>query len=111
MSGQLVPHTWQGCVGLASLGTDAVVPACVWVLNKASQVAEELSEGRVPGLIDGIIEQRGAPQSGVLPKQNAVDAGQALLCWVQRLQVVLPPPRVVAPWLLAVVEASEVMSA
>lgn len=46
---------------------------------------EELGEGHVAGLVDGVVEQGGAPQCGVFPEQDAVDAGQAFLCGVQGL--------------------------
>lgn len=101
--------TWQRRVALASLGSDAVVPAGVGVIDEASQVVEELSEGHVAGLVDGVVEQGGPPQGGVSPKQHAVDAGQTLLRGVGGLQVVLPAPVAAAPRLVAVVEAAEVM--
>lgn len=101
--------TWPRRVALASLGPDAVVPAGVGILDEAAQVVEELGEGHVAGLVDGVVEQGGPPQTGVLPQQDAVDAGQPLLCGVQRLQAVLPPALAPAPRLLAVVNAPEVM--
>lgn len=103
--------TWQCRVALASLGSDAVVPAGIRVLHKASQVVEELSEGHVAGLVDGVVEQGGTPQRGVPPEQHTVDAGQTLLRGVGGPQVVLPAPVAVAPRLVAVVEAAEVMCA
>lgn len=106
-----VTGTWQCCVALASLGSDAVVPAGVGVLDEAPQVVEELSEGHVAGLVDGVVEQGGPPERGVPPEQHAVDAGQTLLRGVGGLQVVLPAPIAVAPRLVAVVEAAEVMCA
>lgn len=36
--------TWLCCISLASLGSDTVVPAGVGVLDKASQVVEQLGE-------------------------------------------------------------------
>lgn len=102
-------RTWQCRVALAPLGSDAVVPAGVGVLDEAAQVVEELGEGHVAGLVDGVVEQGGPPQRGVPPEQHAVDAGQALLRGVGGLQVVLPAPVAVAPRLVAVVEAAEVM--
>lgn len=101
--------TWPRRVALASLGPDTVVPAGVGILDEAAQVVEELGEGHVAGLVDGVVEQSGAPQTGVLPQEDAVDAGQPLLCGVQRLQAVLPPALAPAPRLLAVVNAPEVM--
>ena len=103
--------TWLCRVSLASLGSNTIVPAGVGVLNKASQVVEKLREGHVAGLIYSIIEQGSTPQSWVFPEQNTVDAGQALLCWVQRLQVVLFPSQPTAPWLVGIVYTSEVMCA
>lgn len=103
--------TWLCGVSLASLGSDTVVPSGVGVLDKASQIVEELREGHVAGLIDGVVEEGRAPQGGVFPEQDAVDAGQALLCGVQGLQVVLLPAHAAAPRLVAVVEASEIMCA
>lgn len=106
-----VTGTWQCRVALASLGSDAVVPAGAGVLDEAAQVVEELSEGRAAGPVDGVVEQGGPPQRGVPPEQHAVDAGQTLLRGVGGLQVVLPAPVAVAPRLVAVVEAAEVMCA
>lgn len=103
--------TWLCCVGLASLGSDTVVPAGIGILDEAPQVMEELGEGQLAGLVDGVVEQGGAPQCRVFPEQNAVDAGQALLGGVQGLQVVLLPAHAGAPWLMAVIDAAEVMCA
>lgn len=101
--------TWLRRVALASLGSDAVVPTGVGVLDEAAQVAEELAEGHVAGLVDGVVEQSGAPQGGVFPQEDAVDAGQALLRGVERLQAQPPPALAPAPRLVAVVDAPEVM--
>lgn len=101
--------TWLCCVGLSSLGSDTVVPSGVGVLDEASKIVEELGEGHVAGLIDSVIEEGRAPQGGVFPEQDTVDAGQALLCGVQGLQIVLLPAHATAPWLVAVVDASEIM--
>lgn len=48
--------TWLCSISLASLGSDAVAPAGVGVLDEASQVVEELREGHVTGLVDGVVE-------------------------------------------------------
>ena len=101
--------TWLRRVALASLGSDAEVPAGVGVLDEAAQVAEELAEGHAAGLVDGVVEQSGAPQDGVLPEQHAVEAGQALLRGVERLQAQPPPALAPAPRLLAVVAAPEIV--
>lgn len=84
--------TWLCRVGLASLGSDTVVPAGAGVFNEAPQVLKELTEGHVAGLVDGVIEHGGAPQGGVSPEEDTVDASQALLRWVQRSQVKPLPP-------------------
>lgn len=103
--------TWLCCIGLASLGSDTVVPAGDGILDEASQVIEELREGHVAGLVDSVVEQGCAPQRGVFPEQDTVDAGQPFFCWVQRLQVVLLPAHAAAPRLVAVVDATEIMCA
>lgn len=103
--------TWLCCISLSSLGSDTIVPAGVGVLDEASQVVEELREGHVAGLVDGIVEQGSAPQSGVFPEQDTVDAGQALLCGVQGFKVVLLPAHATAPWLMVVVDTTEIMCA
>lgn len=103
--------TWQCCVGLASLGSHAVVPAGVGVLDKAPQVVEELREGHVAGLVDSVVQQGGPPQRGVPPEQHAVDAGQTLLRGVGGLQVVLPPAVAGGPRLVAVVDPAVIMRA
>lgn len=71
---------------------------------------EELSEGHVRRLVDGVVEQGGAPQPRVSAEQHAVDAGQALLGGVDRLQAELLPPVSAAPRLLAVIDAAEIVS-
>lgn len=101
--------TWLRRVALASLGSDTVVPAGVGILDEAAQVVEELGEGHVAGLVDSVVEQSSAPQTGVFPEEDAVDAGQPLLCGIQRLQAVLLPALAPAPWLLTVVNAPEIM--
>lgn len=101
--------TWLCCIGLASLGSDTVVPAGVGVLDEASQIVEELREGHVAGLVDGVVEQGSTPQCRIFPEQDTMNAGQTLLCRVQRLQVVLLPAHAAAPWLVAVVNATEIM--
>lgn len=109
--GKATTVTWQCRVGLAPLGSHTVVPAGVGVLDKAAQVVEELGEGHVAGLVDGVVEQSGPPQRGVPPEQHAVDAGQTLLRGVGGLQVVLPPAVAGAPRLVAVVEPAVIMCA
>lgn len=109
--GQVCALTWLRRVALASLGSDAVVPAGVGVLDEAAQAAEELAEGHEAGLVDGVVEQSGAPQGGVFPEEDAVDAGQTLLCGVEGLQAELPPALAPAPRLLAVVNAPEIVGA
>lgn len=101
--------TWQCRVGLASLGSDAIVPAGVGVLHEASQILKELREGHLASLVDSVVEQSGTPQSRVLSEQDTMDAGQTLFRGVQRLQVVLLPAVAVAPGLVAVVDPTEIM--
>lgn len=72
---------------------------------------EELRERHAAGLVDGVVEQSCAPQCGIFSEQDTVDAGQALLCGVQGLQVVLLPGHAAAPWLVVVVDAAEIMCA
>lgn len=103
--------TWLCCIDLASLGSDTIVPAGVGVLDETSQIMEELREGHVASLVDSVIEQGGTPQCGVFPEQDTMDAGQALLCWVQRLQVVLLSAHTATPRLVTVVDATEIMCA
>lgn len=71
----------------------------------------ELREGHLAGLADCVVEQGSTPQCWVSPEQNTMDAGQAFLCGVKRLQVVLLPAHAAAPWLVAVVDATEIMCA
>lgn len=103
--------TWLRCVALASLGSNAVVPASVGVLDEVSQVAEELGEGHLTGLVDRVVEQRSTPQNGVPPEQNTVDASQTFLCGIQGFQVVHLPARAATPWLVTIVNAAQIMSA
>lgn len=72
---------------------------------------EELREGHVAGLVDSVVEQGSTPECRVFPEQDTMDAGQALLCGVQWLQVVFLSARAAAPWLVAVVDAPEIMCA
>lgn len=98
-------------VGLPPLGSYTVVPACVGVLDEASQAVEQLSEGHAAGLVHSVVEQGGPPQGRVLTEQDRVDAGQPLLSRVQRSEVVLFPADSAAPRLLGVVDAPEVVCA
>lgn len=77
--------TWLCCVSLASLSSNTVIPASVGVLNESSQTVEQLREGHVAGLVDGVVEQGSAPQCGIFSEQDAVNAGQTLLCGIERL--------------------------
>lgn len=97
-------------VSLAALGAHAVLPAHVRVLHVARQVLEELAEGHARGTVDGVVEQRGAPQEGLLAEEHAVQAGQALLGGVRGPQPVLQPALGAVPRLLGVVHAPKVMS-
>lgn len=63
------------------------------------------------GLVDSVVEQGGPPQRGVPTEQHAVNAGQTLLRRVGGLQAVLSAAVAVAPRLVAVVEAAEVVGA
>lgn len=101
--------TWQCGVGLSSFGSDAVVPSCVGVVDKSAQVMKQLWEGHVAGLVDGVVEQGCAPQDGVLAEEYAVDACQTLLSRVDRPQTVFLPATDVAPWLMTVVDATEIV--
>lgn len=54
-------------VRLAPLGSQTVLPADVWVLDEASDVAEELAEAHVGGVVHRVVEQRCTPQIGLFP--------------------------------------------
>lgn len=79
-------------------------------MDEACELLKELCEGHVRRLVDGVVEQGGTPQPGVSAEQHAVDAGQALLGGVDRLQAELLPPGSAAPWLLAVINTAEIVS-
>lgn len=71
---------------------------------------EELREGHVRRLVDGVVEQGSTPQPGVSVEQHAVDAGQALLGGIDRLQAKLLPLGWAVPRLLTVIDAAEIVS-
>lgn len=79
-------------------------------MDKAFKLVEELSEGHMCRLVDGVVEQGSTPQCRVSVEQHAVDAGQAFLGGVDRLQSELFPHGSAAPWLQVVIGAAEVVS-
>ena len=104
----LVP-TGQRGVSLAALGAHTVFPAHIGILHVACQVLEELTKGHARCTMYRIVEQRRAPQEGLLAEQDAVQAGQALLrgvCWPQP---VLLPALGAVPRLPRVVHAPKVV--
>lgn len=101
--------TGQRGVSLAALGAHTVLPAHVGVLHVARQVLEELAKGHARGTMYRIVEQRRAPQEGLLAEQHAVQAGQALLCGVRWPQPVLLPALGAVPRLPRVVHAPKVV--
>lgn len=101
--------TWQRCVCLSSFGSDAIVPPRVWVMDESAQVIKQLWEGRVAGLVYRVVEQRGPPQCGVLAEEHAVDASQPLFSGIDRPQAMFFSAYTAAPWLVTIVDASEVM--
>lgn len=48
--------TWLGGISLPPLGPDAVLPTHVGVPDEAADVAEQLAEAHVSGVVDGIVE-------------------------------------------------------
>lgn len=101
--------TWQSRVGLSSFGSDTIVPSRVGVVDESTQVVKQLWEGHAAGLVDGVVEQGGTPQGGVLAEEHAVDAGQTLLSGVDGPQTVFLPAAAAAPRLMTVVDAAEVV--
>lgn len=81
------------------------------VRDKLPDVLEELAEGHLAGLVHGVVQEGGPPQEGVFSEQDAVDARQAFLRGVIRLQLVLPAAGPAVPRLLQVVHPAEVMRA
>lgn len=61
------------------------------------------------GAVDGVVEQRGAPQEGLLAEQHTVQAGQALLGGVRWPQPILQPALGAVPRLPRVVHAPQVV--
>ncbi len=78
-------------------------------MQEPAQVVKQLWEGHAAGLVDGVVEQGGAPQRGVLAEEHAVDAGQTLLSGVDGPQTVFLPAAAAAPRLETVVDAAEVV--
>jgi len=54
-------------VRLSPLGSQAVLPADVRVLNEACDVAEEPAEAHAVGVVHRVVQQGGAPQVGLFP--------------------------------------------
>lgn len=98
-------------VHLAPLGSQAVLPADIRVLDEAADVAEELAEAHTSSVVHGVVEQRRAPQVRLFPQQHAVQAGQALLGGIGWLQAKLLPAFRRGPGLQVVVHPSQVVSA
>lgn len=96
-------------VRLAPLGSQAVLPADVRVLDEAGDVAKQSAEAHAGGVEHRVVEQRRAPQVRLFAQQDAVQAGQALLGGVGRLQAQLLPAFRRGPGLQAVVEAAQVV--
>lgn len=103
--------TWLGRVGPAPLGAHTVIPPRVGVLDKLPNLSEEFAEGHLAGLIDGVVEEGSPPQKGVLSEQDTVNACQPFLRGIVWLQLVLLAASPTVPWLLEVVNASEIMCA
>lgn len=78
-------------------------------MQEPAQVVKQLWEGHAAGLVDGVVEQGGAPQGGVLAEEHAVDAGQTLLSGVDGPQTVFLSAAAAAPRLVTVVDAAEVV--
>lgn len=54
-------------VRLSPLGSQAVFPADIWVLDEACDVTEELAEAHAGGVVHGVVQQSCAPQVGLFP--------------------------------------------
>lgn len=54
-------------IRLPPLGSQTVLPADVWVLDKAGDVAEELAEAHLCSVVHCVVEQRCTPQVGLFP--------------------------------------------
>ena len=54
-------------VRLAPLGSQTILPADVWVLDEARDVAKELAEAHVGSVVHSVVEQRRTPQIGLFP--------------------------------------------
>lgn len=107
---QSIMVTGLGCVGLSAFSPYTVIPACARIVDEVCELVKELREGHVRRLVDGVIEQGSTPQPRVSAEQHAMDAGQALFGGVDRPQAELLPLGPAAPWLLAVIDAAEIMS-
>lgn len=103
--------TWLGGIRLSSLGTDTVLPAHTFVLHVLRQILEELAEGHVRRLVDGVVQQGGAPQEWLLSKQHTMQARQALLRGVGWLKAVLQSAFSAVPWLPRIIHTTQVVGA
>lgn len=102
--------TWLWCVSPAPLGSYTVIPPGIGVLDKFPHVLEQLAEGHLAGLIDGVVEQGSPPEERVFAEQDAVDACQPFFCRVDWFQPMFSTSVPVAPRLAIVVKAPEIMS-
>lgn len=103
--------TWLGGIHLSSLGPDAVLPTYSLVLHILRQILEELAEGHVCSLVNGVVEQGRTPQERLLSEQHTVQAGQALLGGVSWPQPVLQSAFGAVPRLPGIVHTAQVVGA
>ena len=66
--------TWLWCVSPPSLGSYAVIPPSIGVLDKSPHILEKLTEGHLASLMHRVVEQGSPPEKRVFAEQNTVNA-------------------------------------
>lgn len=95
--------TWFRGICLSSFGAEAVFPTYSRILDKVSNMAEQLAEAHVCGMVYSIVQQSGSPQEGLFPQQHTVKTSKTLFSRISWFQSKLLSPNRSGPWLHAVI--------
>lgn len=82
MSENLRTPTWLGSISQSPLGSHTIIPSCIGVLDKLSDIFEELTKRHVTGSVDSVVEESSPPKEGVFSEQDTVNTCQTLLCGI-----------------------------
>ena len=102
--------TWPGCVTLSPLGSDAVVPPDVGVVDKLLQIQKQFFERHGRRHECGVVQQGRPPQIRTVSEQDAVQGCQTLLRRVDGTHSKVAPHTPTVPGLMPRVHAAQVVS-